>query len=246
MENGQSEEEERIHGIKIFSIKRGLIKVRDYLDVSYNLKARPLTNYPVQLAKHLFTKYNLSSDFNILDIGAGRCEVLKGFQILGMECFAADISKVSGDYAKQKNINFELIVDKEKLPFENAKFDVVFCKSLIEHLENPRKFFDETLRILKPNGFFLVMTPDWESNMKIFYDDYTHIKPFTKESILQIFEESGFRNVNCEYLIQLPITWKYKVMHLLSKIIKPFVHRRAKIKFLRWSRELQLIGYGMK
>ena len=220
--------------------------MKDYLDVSYDKKLRPLTDYPIQLAKHLFTKYNLSSDFNILDIGAGRCEVLSGFQMLGMKCFATDISKVSGQYAKTQNINFEHIVDKEKLPFENEKFDVVFCKSLIEHLENPRKFFNETLRILKPNGIFLVMTPDWESNMKIFYDDYTHIKPFTKESILQIFAESGFRNVSCEYLIQLPITWRFKFAKILSKMIKPFVHRRIKIKFLRWSRELQLLGYGVK
>jgi SAM-dependent methyltransferase len=220
--------------------------MKDYLDVSYDPKLRPLTNYPFKLAKYLFDKYDLDSNFKILDIGAGRCEVLLGFQMLGMKCFAADISKVSGEYAKGQNINFEHIVDKEKLPFDDEKFDVVFCKSLIEHLENPIKFFNETLRILKPNGIFLVMTPDWESNMKIFYDDYTHIKPFTKESVLQIFAESGFRNVTCEYLIQLPITWRFKSAKILSKIIKPFVHRRIKIKFLRWSRELQLLGYGVK
>jgi hypothetical protein len=104
----------------------------------------------------------------------------------------------------------------------------------------------EFKRVLKPGGRLLCLTPDWESNMKIFYDDITHVKPFTRKSLEQLFEMTEFKNIRIEILRQIPSSWNYKIIEIFSKIIRPFVHRRAKNKFLRWSRELMLIGYGEK
>ena len=54
------------------------------------------------------------------------------------------------------------------------------------------------------------------------------------------------KNISTEILRQLPSVWRSKSIEVISKIVKPFVHRSAKTKFLRWSRELMLIGYGEK
>jgi ubiquinone/menaquinone biosynthesis C-methylase UbiE len=124
--------------------------------------------------------------------------------------------------------------------------DIIYTKSLIEHIIEPTALIVEFKRVLKPGGKLLCLTPDWESNMKIFYDDITHVKPFTRNSLEQLFEMTEFKNIKIEILRQIPSSWNNKIIEISSKIIRPFVHRRAKNKFLRWSRELMLIGYGEK
>lgn len=45
----------------------------------------------------------------------------------------------------------------------DSSFDFVFALEVIEHLENPRHFFRELTRIIKPGGFGFVSTPHNES-----------------------------------------------------------------------------------
>ena len=133
--------------------------------------------------------------------------------------------------------------------FENKKndsVDVIFSKSFIEHLTNPDNFFSEAYRILKPGGKILTLVPDWESNIKIYFDDHTHKTPFTIFSLKDAYEMHGFKNINCSLFRQLPILWKFPILNIISKIISPFISHRSSIKFLRWSKELMIIGIGEK
>ncbi len=79
-----------------------------------------------------------------------------------------------------------------------------------------------------------------------FFDDVTHKTPFTEVSLEQITRMAGFEDVKAYSFRQLPITWKYPFINFISSIIAPFVPVRSTNKFLRWSRELMLIGYGIK
>ncbi len=220
--------------------------IKDYLDVSYSREKTPFTDYPSKLANHLFKKFRFKNNMKVLEVGAGRCEVLKNFKNLGLFCVAADISPVSKKYADNAGIDFFLLKNDNKLPFEDNSMDIIYTKSLIEHIIEPTALIVEFKRVLKPGGKLLCLTPDWESNMKIFYDDITHVKPFTRNSLEQLFEMTEFKNIKIEILRQIPSSWNNKIIEISSKIIRPFVHRRAKNKFLRWSRELMLIGYGEK
>lgn len=219
---------------------------KDYLDVSYSVQRTPFTNYPSQLASYLANKYQFETKSKILEVGAGRCEVLSNLKQIGMECIAADISPVSKEYSENFGIEFYLLQNDNKLPFDNDSVDIIYTKSLIEHIDDPLVLVSEFMRVLKPGGKLLCLTPDWESNMKIFYDDITHVKPFTKKSLEQLFEMVGLNEISVKVFRQLPSTWNNRAIESLSIMIRPFVHRRAKMKFLRWSRELMLIAYGEK
>ena len=59
-------------------------------------------------------------------------------------------------------------------------------------------------------------------------------------------EYSGFSDIEVVKFRQLPIVWKYPQLNILCDIIAPFVPVRTEQKFLRWSRELMLIGSGIK
>ena len=116
----------------------------------------------------------------------------------------------------------------------------------MEHLENPSVFLREALRVLKPGGLLISLVPDWESQYMKFYDDYTHVSPFTEISLTNIQLASGFEDVDTRKFRQLPITWKYPVMDCLCKMIGLFVPVRTRFSFLRWSRELMLLSVCKK
>jgi len=138
------------------------------------------------------------------------------------------------------------VADDNSWPFDDNSVDVVYIRSFIEHLRFPLRYVEEAYRVLKPGGKLLTLTPDWEVNYKKFFDDYTHISPFTFVSLENITKSAGFIDVHVYKLRQLPITWKYPFINHLCAAISPFVPVRTTQPFLRWSRELMLVGVGIK
>ena len=99
---------------------------------------------------------------------------------------------------------------------------------------------------MKPGGLFVTLTPDWESNQEIFYDDLTHVKPFTKVSLNQMLEYGNFEGIEVRTFRQLPITWQSSFFNFLAFLTSFLAPPRAKNKWIRWSRELMIIGVGRK
>jgi SAM-dependent methyltransferase len=116
----------------------------------------------------------------------------------------------------------------------------------MEHLRQPDKYLSEVFRILKPGGKVLCLIPDWESNYKIYFDDFTHVTPFTKISLRDILLMSDFNDVNVVKFRQLPIVWRYPFLNIFCAMISPLIPVRTQTKFFRWSRELMLIGSATK
>jgi len=218
---------------------------KDYLSVIYDEGSHPYTEYPKQLCHYLFQTFDLKSGMKMLEPGCGRGEHLKNFQDLGLEVYGVDLSPEAKEYSDK--IPVELCdVENEKLPFEDSTFDVVYSKSFIEHLYYPERYLLEAYRVLKPGGKLITLVPDWESNYKTYFDDFTHRTPFTKPSLIDAYKIYGFINLSVFKFRQIPIVWKYLALNHLCRIITPFIPVRTKNKYLRWSRELMLIGVGIK
>jgi ubiquinone/menaquinone biosynthesis C-methylase UbiE len=52
------------------------------------------------------------------------------------------------------------LCDASELPFESGTFDVVTASMVAEHLQHPEKVFAEVARVSRPNGVFIVFTPN--------------------------------------------------------------------------------------
>ena len=152
---------------------------------------------------------------------------------------------------------FKVDLQNEKYPFEDESFDIIFSKSVIEHLRDPDYLVDEAYRLLKPGGTFICMTPSWKHSYKEqFYIDHTHVTPFTRHSLETICELSGFKS-KCIYFFQLPLIWKYPVLNffrwglnLLNLPYKPFSQYdfwpTEVNKIIRFSREAMLLCTAKK
>ena len=60
-----------------------------------------------------------------------------------------------------QEVAFELAdLDRDRLPLPDASADVTAAIEVIEHLENPRAFVRELVRVTKPGGWIVVTTPN--------------------------------------------------------------------------------------
>jgi hypothetical protein len=57
---------------------------------------------------------------------------------------------------------------------------------------------------------------------------------------------TDFNKIKVYKFRQLPVVWRYPVINLFCAFISPFIPVRTQNKFLKWSRELMLIGYAVK
>jgi 2-polyprenyl-3-methyl-5-hydroxy-6-metoxy-1,4-benzoquinol methylase len=142
----------------------------------------------------LLTEYNVNTTATILDIGAaqGHCLIPlheNGYQQL----IALDID----------NYNFKLFnsygfktlkcnIESEEINLEDNSVDAIICFHLIEHLNTPKNFLDESYRVLKNHGLLFLVTPDWRKQYKTFWKDPTHLRPSDKESIARLFRMHEF------------------------------------------------------
>lgn len=122
----------------------------------------------------------------ILDLGCGEGEfiALSPKRIVGV-----DSNKKSILSCKKKKLRATL-ASAARLPFKKDSFDGIHCSHLIEHLypHEAHKMLSEVSRVLKKDGIFVLSTPVlWEG----FYDDFTHLKPYSPESILRYLVSKG-------------------------------------------------------
>lgn len=221
----------------------------DYLSVAYAESSHPYTGYPAQLCVYLFQAFGMKSGMKMLEPGCGRGEFLKNFQKLGLACTGLDRSMATRALLAESDIPLA-VCDVERdaggLPFPDNTFDVIYNKSFLEHLREPDRFLLEARRVLKPGGLMLCLVPDWESNYKIYFDDFTHRTPFTLVSLNDLFLMCDLERVAVYKFRQLPIVWRFPALNYFCASISPFIPVRTKNKFLRWSRELMLVGAGYK
>ena len=219
----------------------------NYLKVVYNENIRSYTKYPSQLCNYLFQRFDMKEGDKILDVGCGRGDFIKGFKDLGLEVFGIDREKGNSEMLKGIEVRLSDI-ENDSFPFSDETFDIVFSKSVIEHFWKPDNFIKECRRVLKPGGRIIVMTPDWQSQRHIFYDDFTHVHPYTQISVKDMLKIYNFQDVESEMFYQLPILWKHPWMKIFSKCLQIFgpVKRIHRNKFIRWSRELMILAFGKK
>ena len=124
----------------------------------------------------------------IVDIGPGRCWFTRqNPQII----VAVDNSPELVEHYSRVGIDIRL-GDAYKLGLPDEYVDGVFCCWLFEHLGDPLCGMREIRRVMKAGGYGLIIVPT-PRDIDAFYDDYTHVRPFTKTSLKQLAEDAGFR-----------------------------------------------------
>lgn len=144
--------------------------------------------------KILFFDNFLKKNGKILDIG---CSVGRIISIAPKKIQGIDIDKKALEIAIKKGYNVEYANAEKKLPFKDNQFAGIYCSQVIEHLDSPLNLFKEIFRILEKGGKAIILTPDYtktSNKEKGFWADYTHKRPFTKETLRRICFDASIEN----------------------------------------------------
>jgi len=221
----------------------------NYIDITYNENLQPKTEYPDQLARYMRDRYHIAESSSFLEIGCGRGDFVNAFLRLGLSCHAVDKLDRHSDLNASVSFN-KINIENEKLPFPDNSMDVVFAKAVIEHLWDPTNLVDECKRVLKSGGVgkLLILTPDWKSFIYRFYDDYTHVRPYTVMSLRNLLLSHGLENVYSELFYQLPILWEKPYLKCFSGFLRRLgpPKQASKSKFVRFSRVPMVLASGEK
>jgi ubiquinone/menaquinone biosynthesis C-methylase UbiE len=135
----------------------------------------------------------------ILDAGTGTARIpiaiarqQPQWQIIGIDLAKSmlELGKRNIEQAGlQAQIQLECI-DAKQMPYPNGHFDMVISNSIVHHLSNPIAFFQELLRVLKPNGGIFLRDLSRPDNLEILNDLVDSIGIEYDEEQKRLFRDS--------------------------------------------------------
>lgn len=79
-------------------------------------------------------------------------------KIIGIDVLKNSVSFAKKRYKKNKRMSFR-VGDAHQLPFDSKTFDAVFCLEALEHMFDPLKVLNEIYRVLKKEGYVVILVP---------------------------------------------------------------------------------------
>ena len=101
----------------------------------------------------------------VMDLGCGAGDSVDLFRSLNpdVEWVGVDVDE-SPEVAERTRADAQFVTfDGEHLPFDDASFEAVYCKQVLEHVERPHELVKEVARVLEPGGSFVGSTSQLEA-----------------------------------------------------------------------------------
>ncbi len=156
----------------------------------------------------------------VLDAGCGDGAFLAFLRRLGFEVSGLELAEGAAFRARRRCPEAEVRVGslEESLPFEDERFDAVWCTEVLEHLFHVHSALAELNRVLKPGGLLLLTTPyhGLVKNLLIvlaafevhYNPDLSHIRYFSRRSLGQCLRRAGFEPASWQGLGRAWPLWK--------------------------------------
>lgn len=137
-------------------------------------------------------KEYLSDNGLCLDLGCGIGQFTKKFMDYGYKVISSDISTTALNKVKEFNQNVVNLDMREKLPFDDNTFDVVFAGLSIHYFSDSdtKNLINEIKRILKKDGLFIGSVNGMQGLEKI-KETATELEPhyyFNKSKYIRLFD----------------------------------------------------------
>ena len=140
----------------------------------------------------------------LLEVGCGAGTALQRLAELGWTVTGLDFDERAVAAARGRGLNVELgdLVDRS---FPGECFDAVVTSHVIEHVPDPAAFVAECLRVLRPGGLMVHITPNaggW--GHRLFGKNWRGLEPprhlhiFTRAALARLVVTAGFAGVDCQ------------------------------------------------
>jgi SAM-dependent methyltransferase len=190
--------------------RKGLLTSEKYLpEQQLHLKQRVFETFDM-LLRHRGLR-GLERGVTLLDLGSADGAFVAVCKKRGLQATGLDISD---------GVNFEV----DSLPMADNSVDIVTAISLIEHLYSPAKLLNEAMRVLRPGGAIILVSPNWYYSASTFFDDPTHVHPYTQKSLAAALRNFQFEGVYVvPWLVKKPASlWDLPKTFFIARWLIPF------------------------
>lgn len=106
-----------------------------------------------------------------------------GIEAFGIEPSEDEFSsffEISNDLLSEYNLPRNTVIrgNAENLPFKNDSFDFIYSTNVLEHVYDPKKVLEESVRVLKKDGYLQFVIPNyfsfWEGHFGILWPCITN------------------------------------------------------------------------
>ena len=195
-----------------------------------------MSNYSDHI-RNIRKKYLKYFDVNseVLDIGCGdgvlmKCLIEEGYSAIGVD---TDIDSVA--HCRENNLT---VFAKDAISFlqENkSAFGGIICSHLIEHipLDQIDHLINNCYGALIKGGVLLVITPNVNNlgGSANFWNDPSHIRPFTNDSLRKILAKTEFNIINIGYDKDTKVNIRNDLIHfpldLFRQLFSVFIYGPA-------------------
>jgi 2-polyprenyl-3-methyl-5-hydroxy-6-metoxy-1,4-benzoquinol methylase len=180
-------------------VKKLLLKKIESHNSNRNLRSlmskREIKTFQFLLRNFYNYQFNFENKTKVLDVGCADKFLEKSFLEKNISYTGIDI--------------VDCDLNKDKINFPDNTFDFIVCLALVEHISNTENMFNEFNRVLKKKGILYITTPNWIYSSDIFYDDPTHVKPYTPKSLESIMKLYNFYNIRTFPGLRCKPKWFY-------------------------------------
>lgn len=191
----------------------------------YLIKPHKYWDYFIENRYKLITSYlpEINNRCRILDVGCSSALFLATLRdyLDFRTTHGVEISDTVREFVV-KNLNLDIFDSIENAPKEY--YDIVTMFDVIEHVNEPVEFLI-TVKVLKPSGKLIILTPNHDSLLRIltgkrwlWYITPAHLHFFTPQSLDISLEKSGFNKRNIESMN--PGTYFYFPFFYLMQLLK--------------------------
>lgn len=138
----------------------------------------------------------------LLEIGCGWGHFISAAAQAGFDSYGIEISAHAAKQAARRlsaeKVRVSTVADSGLPPHS---FDICVMIDVIEHVRNPKAFLGEAVRLIRPGGYLLLVTPSTDSlsakTMGRYWTEYKpeHLYAFSRRSLTHLLE-----GINCHDL----------------------------------------------
>ena len=127
-----------------------------------------------------------------IELGSGDGSALR-YNRPGLTRLAVDAADSYSAELANQGIEFHVCdISKQAIPVPAGSVDLIMMNHVIEHIVDPGHLMSECRRALRSGGGLYLRTPDIAGVGHMFWDDYTHVRPYTAASICALARVHGF------------------------------------------------------
>ncbi|MFT5368387.1 MAG: SAM-dependent methyltransferase [Candidatus Latescibacterota bacterium] len=143
------------------------------------------------LCQNVFQKY-IPKNATVLDLAAGYCEFINNIQAANK--IAVDLNPDTQQHAAP-HVKTIITRTTDLSAINDNTIDAAFTSNFFEHLSKPDivQTIQETHRVLKPNGRFLILQPNIRYCSKDYWMFFDHITPIDHDSLSEVLEIHNFK-----------------------------------------------------